>query len=163
MAFLSNFIKILWLAPFALILSLLVAYTKYLKYRDISWYEYLINSLLALIILVSALWPAYNNSLSDDIYLGIMALVFLISWIINRPIVHDFHQYDFKRDYGQSSLFKVINNGLTLVWSLIFISILVFTYVTGERYISALYNLIFLGFFMTYFYPVLYVRGNIKS
>ncbi|PKL01198.1 MAG: hypothetical protein CVV56_02845 [Tenericutes bacterium HGW-Tenericutes-1] len=163
MAFLSNFIKILWVAPFALILTLLTTYTKYLKYRDISWFEYLMNSLLALIVLTSALWPAFNNALSDDIYLGMMALVFLISWIVNKPIVHDFHQYDFKRDYAQSSLFKVINNGLTLVWSLIFISILVFTYVTGERYISALYNLVFLGFFMTYFYPVLYVRGNIKS
>ena len=163
MSFLSNFIKVLWLAPFALILSLLITYTKYLKYRDISWFEYLINSLLALIVLVSALWPAFNNSLSDNIYLGIMALVFLISWIMNKPIVHDFHQYDFKRDYAQSSLFKAINNGLTLVWSMIFISILVFTYVTGERYISALYNLVFLGFFLTYFYPVLYVRGNIKS
>ena len=162
MSFLSNFINMIWLAPFALIISAFVTYAKYLKYRDVTWFEYLFSALLVITILLSALWPEFNKLRSDDPYLGAMALIFLVSWILNKPIVHDFHKYDYKRDYAQSSLFKVINNGLTLVWSILFLSILVFTYVTGERYISALYNLLFLGFFMTYFYPVLYVRGNIK-
>lgn len=162
MSFLSNFINIIWLAPFAFILCLVIMYAKYYKYRDISWFEYVINAILLVIILLAIIWPDFNKLRSDDLYLGSMALVFLISWIINKPIVHDFHQYDYNRDYAQSSLFKAINNGLTLVWSLLFILILAFTYVTGERYVSALYNLLFLGLFMTYFYPLLYVRGNIK-
>jgi len=162
MSFLANYINMIWLSPFALILSLLITYVKNTKYRDISWFEYLINGLLLLVVLLSIVWPDFNKMRLDDPYLGAMALIFLISWIINKPIVHDFHKYDYKRDYAQSSLFKVINNGLTLVWSILFLSILIFTYVTGERYVSALYNLLFLGFFMTYFYPVLYVRGNIK-
>lgn len=162
MSFLSNFINMIWLAPFAFIISMIVTYVKYNKYRDIAWFEYLFNALLLITILMAAIWPAFNKLRSDDPYLGAMALIFLVSWIINKPIVYDFHKYDYKRDYAQSSLFKVINNGLTLVWSVLFLSILAFTYVTSERYISALYNLLFLGFFMTYFYPVLYVRGNIK-
>jgi len=163
MAFLSNYLKVIWLAPFALLLSCIITYVKFIKYRETSWFEYLNDGLLAAFTLMAALWPSFNNLYSDDLFLGIIAFIFLLSWIINKPIVYDFHQYDFKRDYAQTTLFKVINNGLTLVWSIIFSTILIFTYITGERYVSALYNLVFVGFFLTYFYPTIYVRTNIKS
>ncbi len=163
MALLSNFFKVIWLAPIALVLSVILVYAKYMKYRETCWFEYLILILLAASSVGAVVWPAFNNLMSDDYFLGVMAVIFLISWIVNRPIVHYFHQYDYKRDYANTLLFKVINNGLTLVWSLIFASILAFTYVTGERYVTALYNLLFLGVFLTYFYPVLYVRTNIKQ
>jgi len=163
MALLSNFFKVIWLAPVALILSAILVYAKYIKYRETCWFEYLIIFLLSGATLSAALWPAFNNLMSDDYFLGLMAFIFLVSWIFNKPIVHNFHQYDYKQDYANTLLFKVINNGLTLVWSLIFAAILAFTYVTGERYVTALYNLLFLGVFLTYFYPVLYVRTNIKQ
>jgi hypothetical protein len=163
MAFLSNYYKLIWLMPFALVLSCVVTYVKFIKYRETVWFEYLIDALLAIFTLMAALWPDFNNQYNDNLFLAVIALIFLISWIVNKPIVHDFHQYDFKRDYAQTTLFKVINNGLTLVWAIIFASIMIFTYITGVRYVSALYNLVFLGFFLTYFYPVLYVRTNIKS
>ncbi|MDD5294209.1 MAG: hypothetical protein PHW40_07905, partial [Candidatus Izemoplasmatales bacterium] len=70
---------------------------------------------------------------------------------------------DFRQDYADSSLFKVINNGLTFVWAMIFLAILVGTQISGDRYVSSWYNLVFLGFFLTYFYPVIYVRTNIKG
>jgi hypothetical protein len=108
-------------------------------------------------------WPTFNMMLRDDVILGVLGLAFFISWIINRPIVHDFHQFDYRNDYSQTALFKVINNGLALVWALIFFFILGFTYVSGERYVTVLYNMVFLGFFLTYFYPVMYITTNIKD
>ncbi|MCK7485901.1 MAG: hypothetical protein MZU97_10400 [Bacillus subtilis] len=33
----------------------------------------------------------------------------------------------------------------TFVWSFVFLGVLIFTYVTGERYVSALYFLAFVG------------------
>jgi hypothetical protein len=83
----------------------------------------------------------------DDVILGILTLVFFVSWIINRPIVHSFHQFDYRTDYSQTALFKVINNGLTLVWALIFGLILGFTYITGERYVTFCTIWCFSGFF----------------
>ncbi len=160
---LSNFLNLLWLMPIALLLTAGVTYAKYMTYREINGFEFVINGLLLVFSITALFWPKFNQLRSDDLFLGIMAFIFFVSWLINRPIVHDFHHYDFKQDYGQSRLFKVINNGLTLVWSLIFVSILVFTYVTTERYVTALYNLFFLGIFLTYFYPVMYVKTNIKS
>jgi len=92
-----------------------------------------------------------------------MGAAFLGSWIFNRPIVYDFHQYDFKIDYSASLLFRVITNGLTFIWAIVFLGILGLTYVTGERYVSVLYNLVFLGIFLSYFYPILFVKTNITK
>jgi len=163
LAFLSNFLPMVWIAPFAFALSTVLGILKFRTFKKICWFEWLLFTVYVAMTASAFLWPAFNNLLRDDVPLGIMGFVFLVSWIIDRPIVHDFHKFDYRTDYSGTALFKVVNNGLTLVWALIFISILAFTYVTGERYVSVLYNLVFLGIFLTYFYPVLYVATNIKK
>ncbi|MFA5035724.1 MAG: hypothetical protein WC479_00915 [Candidatus Izemoplasmatales bacterium] len=163
MAFLSNYLPLIWLAPFAYGLILITLFFKLRTFKKISWFEIYLLTVGLAVLLMAIFWPTFNNLLRDDYLLGAFASVFLVSWIIDKPIVHDFHQFDYRKDYAQTALFKVINNGLTLVWALIFGTILAFTYVTGERYVSVLYNLIFLGFFLTYFYPVLYITANIKK
>jgi len=162
-AFLNNYIHMLWLSIPALLLTAGFTYLRYRIYHVVSWFEIVINALLFINVGFAIFWPAYNQWHNDDIMLGIMGGLFLFSWVFDRPIVYLFHRFDFRKDYASSSLFKVITNGLTLVWSLIFIGILVMTYVAGVRYVSAIYNLVFLGYFLTYFYPVLYVRTNIKK
>ncbi|MFA5697560.1 MAG: hypothetical protein WC888_03985, partial [Candidatus Izemoplasmatales bacterium] len=163
MSFLSNFLPLIWLAPFAYGLILITMVLKLRTFKKISWFEIYLLTIGLATLMMAIFWPAFNNLLRDDYLLGAFAAVFMVSWVIDKPIVHDFHQFDYRKDYAQTALFKVINNGLTLVWALIFIIILAFTYVTGERYVSVLYNLIFLGLFLTYYYPVLYITANIKK
>jgi len=163
MALLSNFYPMIWLAPFAEGLTLVLTLVKFRIFRKIGWFEWFLNATGIGILLLSIFSPAFNHMYRDDVVLGILALVFFVSWIVNRPIVHNFHQFDYRTDYSQSALFKVINNGLTLVWALIFGLILGFTYVTGERYVTVMYNFVFLGIFLTYFYPVMYITTNIKD
>jgi hypothetical protein len=98
----------------------------------------------------------------DDPALGIMALALMISVFINKPVVYNYTKFDENIDYRSSILFKVISNGLTFVWGFLFLAVLVGTYITGERYVSVLYNLYFVGIFMMYYYPTIYIRTNIK-
>jgi len=163
MALLSNFFPLLWLTPFSTLLIVALTYLKVRTFKKISWFEIYLNVMSVTVLMLSIFWPAFNNWLRDDALLAIVGIAFFVSWVIDKPIVHDFHQFDYRQDYAGTALFKVINNGLTLVWALIFLGILGFTYVTGERYVTVLYNLIFLGYFLTYFYPVMYITTNIKK
>lgn len=163
MSFLTNFILMIWLVPFAFVLSGGITLIKYRVYKQISWFEIFLNLLYLVFLVLSIFVKSFNQIYSDDLFLGVLGGVFFLSWFINRPIVHDFHRFDFRKDYANTRLFKVINNGLTLVWALIFLGILAGTYITGERYVSVLYNLVFLGIFLTYYYPVLYIKTNIKK
>jgi len=162
-AFLSNLFPMIWIAPFALLLSGALVYLKYAMYRKISWFEYGLLGLGVAFTIAAAVWPAFNHLLRDDPILGVLGLSFFVSWFVNRPIVYDFHRYDFRGDYAATALFKVVNNGLNLVWALIFCFILGYAYVAGERYVSVLYYMVFLGIFLTYYYPWMYVKTNIKK
>jgi len=163
MAFLFNYINLIWLAPFAFVLSLGVSFWKYKVLGRPVWFEYFDVGLLFVYVILSIVWPAFNRVHVDDWILLPMGLAFLVAWIINRPIVYLFRQYDYRSDYSSSLLFKVISNGLTFMWALVFLGILGMTYVTGERYVSVLYNLVFFGIFLSYYYPILYVKTNIKK
>jgi len=163
MGLLGNFFPMIWISPFATGLVLIFTILKIRQFKKIAWFEIFLNVAGVAVLLMSIFWPAFNMMLRDDVVLGVLGLAFFISWIINRPIVHDFHQFDYRNDYSQTALFKVINNGLTLVWALIFFFILGFTYISGERYVTVLYNMVFLGYFLTYFYPVMYITTNIKD
>ncbi|MCK7486736.1 MAG: hypothetical protein MZU97_15410 [Bacillus subtilis] len=114
-------------------------------------------------LVLSIIVPAFRNARNDDWFLGSLGLLLFVTGMIEKGVVHAFHKFDYQTDYANSSLFKIICNGLTLVWSFIFLGILIFTYVTGVRYVSALYMFVFLGFFLTYYYPVMYVKTNIKK
>lgn len=162
-AFLSNFIETLWIMPFALVLTGATMYFKMKVFGKPSWFEYFINAVLFVAVILSIFIPDFSKWRSDDIYLTIMGLTFFISWIANRPIVYEFHKHDYRTDYASSYLFRVINNGLTFIWVIVFLGILIMTYVAGARYVSVLYNLVFLGIFLNYYYPILYVKTNIKK
>jgi len=162
-AMLSNWLPMIWIAPFALVLSAALVYLKYALYKEICWFEYVLIGLGVACTASAAAWPAFNHLLRDDPLLSALGLAFFVAWIVDRPIVYDFHKFDVRGDYAATALFKVVNNGLTLVWALIFFTILGFVYVSGERYVTVLYNLVFFGIFLTYYYPWMYVKTNIKK
>jgi len=163
LAFLCNFIDMIWLVPFALGISLAMGYLKWRFFRRISWFEFSWAGIYLAMLFMAIFWQPFNVLHNDDMLLGLMGGMFFISWIINQPIVHDFRKYDYRADYAETKFFKTVNNGMTFVWALIFLLILGGVHVSGDRYVSAWYNLVFLGIFLTYYYPIIYVSTNIKK
>ncbi|MGD9909486.1 MAG: hypothetical protein AB7U79_02645 [Candidatus Izemoplasmatales bacterium] len=162
-SFLTNYIDPIWLMPPALFISGIGIYFRYRLYLKITWFEIFLLATYFVFIMLRIFLPGFRYIYTDSPYLIVMGSTFFISWALNFPVVYDFHRYDFKEDYAHSILFRVINNGLTFLWALVFLGIFVMTFVSGERYVSVLYNFIFLGIFLSYYYPVLYVKTNIKN
>ncbi len=159
---LSNYVNAIYFYPPALALAAVTAILKIKHYEEIYWFDIFINVLLLIGTVLAIFWPTFNQMRFDDPALGIMALALMISVFINKPVVYNYTKFDENIDYRSSILFKVISNGLTFVWGFLFLAVLVGTYITGERYVSVLYNLYFVGIFMMYYYPTIYIRTNIK-
>ena len=159
----SNYVNGIWIYPFALVLGTLVAYFKYKSYEELNWFDIFINAVFLIGLILSISWNAYNTFHFDDHLLGLMALALMVSVFTDRPVVYNYTKFDNNVDYRNSILFKIISNGLTFVWGFLLLAILVGTYITGEQYVSVLYNFYFVGIFFMYFYPVIYVNTNIKK
>jgi len=159
---LSNYIDGIFIYPFALFLTLATVYVKWRAYEEIHWFDVFINITFLTGVILSIFWSTFNNMRFDDPLLGLMSLALLISVFVDRPIVYHYTKFDNSIDYRNSNLFKIISNGLTFVWGFMFLAILVGTYITGQRYVSVLYYLYFLGIFLMYYYPTIYVNTNIK-
>jgi len=157
-----NFVDMIWLAPFALGAVLALGFIRMRLYRKLNWFEYVWAAIYLSMTVMAIFWPQFNTWRNDDALLGLMGGGFFITWLINKPIVYDFRKYDFRQDYADSKLFKVVSNGINFVWALFFLGILAGTYLTGDDYVSAWYNLVFMGIFLTFIYPLIYVRTNIK-
>jgi len=162
-SFLSNFYQNLLIFPFALVLSLLISFIKFKIYERTSWFELIVNFVLAVYTVLSIFVVNFNHMYSDNIFLGLIIFVLMLSVFINQPIVYLYHKFDMSIDYRNTKLFKIITNGLTFIWGFIFLIILGGTYIAGDRYVSVFYSLYFFGIFMTYFYPIIYVRTSIKK
>lgn len=159
---LINYIDGIYIYPTAFILLLLTFYFKYRSYDKIHWFDIFINLIFLGGTIASIFSANFNHLHIDDPLLAIMSITLLISVFINKPVIYHYTKYDHNIDYRNSVLFKVICNGLTFVWGFIFLAILVGTYITGESYVSVLYNFYFLGVFLMYYYPIIYVKTNIK-
>lgn len=160
---LSNYFNAIYFYPPALILMGGITYIKIRTYEKVYWFDIFINFILLVGVVLSIFLKSFNTLMSDDLALGIMALALMISVFSNHPIVLHYTKFDQNIDYRNSTLFKTITNGLTFVWGFIFLTILVGTYITGQRYVSVLYNLYFVGIFLMYYYPIIYVNTNIKK
>lgn len=161
-AFLSNYFDVLYIMPATFVLILGIGYWKRKVLSQTTWFEYVLAAIPLTATAFAIAFPTFNAWHKDDVYLLMVGLTFFVSWIINAPVFHEFHRHDYRFDYANTKLFRVINNGLTFFWSLIYLAIFAIVYISGERYVSVLYNLIFLGIFMSYYYPVMYVKTNIK-
>lgn len=162
-AFLSNFYLNIYIFPAALLLSLLISFVKIKVFEKTSWFEIVLNIVLLAFSALSIFVSRFNSMLSDDIFLGVIILILLVSVFVNRPVVFLYHQFDMNIDYRNTKLFKTITNGLTFIWGFIFMVILGGTYIAGERYVSVFYSFLFMGIFLTYYYPTIYVRTSIKK
>jgi len=162
-ALLTNYINGIFIYPFALLIVGILFFLKFKSYGELYWFDFFIVLIFLTSMIMSIFWPAFNLMRFDDPLLGVMALTLLVSVFVNRPVVYNYSKFDENIDYRNSILFKVISNGLTFVWGFLFLAILVGTYITGQRYVSVLYNLYFVGLFLMFYYPIIYVKTNIKK
>ncbi|MCF7924563.1 MAG: septation protein IspZ [Candidatus Izimaplasma sp.] len=162
-AFLSNHFQGIYIYFSALLLTIAITIYKYKTIRKINVLEYMINIILFVFGVLSIFITRVNEFYSDDILLALLSLTFFGSVIFNRPFVKKYFKYDYNPDFVQTKLFNTITNGLTFIWGFIFLSILLGTFITGERYVSVLYHFVFIGFFLSYYYPTIYVKTSIKK
>ncbi|MBN2540829.1 MAG: hypothetical protein JXB08_04820 [Bacilli bacterium] len=162
-ALLTNYLNGVWIYPIAFGLTLLTTILKIRAYERVYWFDIFINVIFLGASIAAFSSPWVNQLRMDDPLLGVMALALLISVFTNHPVVYHYTKYDQNIDYRGSVLFRVICNGLTFFWGFLFLAILVGTYITGERYVSVLYFFYFLGIFLMYYYPIIYVKTNIKK
>ncbi len=162
-ALLTNYLNGVFIYPGALLLSGLMFYVKYRSYQKLNWFDIFLNGLFFTLTIMAIFWQTFNQYRMDDILLIVMAVTLLASVAFNRPVVFNYTKFDRNIDYRNSVLYKVITNGLTFFWAVVMLAIIVGTYIAGERYVSVLYNLYFIGVFLMFFYPVIYVRTNIKQ
>jgi hypothetical protein len=162
-AFLSNYIGNIYIFPAAFVLSVIISVVKYRLYYNINWFEIVMNVSLLTYAILSIFVKKFNVMTNDDIFLGFMVLVLFTSVFVNNPVVYLYHQFDMNIDYRNTKLFKIITNGLTFIWGFLFLLIIGGTYIAGERYVSVFYSFLFLGIFLTYYYPAIYVRTSIKK
>jgi hypothetical protein len=162
-AFLSNYFNNIYIFPLAFVLTLIVTYIKFKIFESISWFEIVLNLGLLAFSVLSVFVSWFNTMLSDNIFLGFIVLVLLLSVLINQPVVFLYHQFDMKIDYRNTKLFKIISSGLSFIWGFLFLIILLGTYLIGNDYLSMFYSFLFFGILLTYYYPMIYVRTSIKK
>ncbi len=162
-AFLANYLLGVYIyLPTFLVISSIVA-IKYYFVKRMYVYDLCILFVFLVLGVLSFILNYVNAFYSDNLVLIPMIGILFVSVIINRPYVMNYLKYDYTKEYVNTKLFLAITNGISFIWGFIFLTILFGPFFTGERHVSVLYNLVFLGFFLSYYYPTMYVKTSIKK
>ena len=159
---LANYHNYLIVAPISLVLIGIISYLKFRKLNYISWFDIVCLSLYFVLSIVS-IFVTQLNTLQDSSYTTLFfALVLLISWLANKPILFGYIKYDYRTDYTRTRLFKQMAGGLTFIWGFFFavVSVMSFTMITS--YSSLSYYLSVFALYLMYYYPTSYIKGNIE-
>lgn len=148
--------------PVAIMLLALVIYKK-IKIKHMNAIEIILISLFFGLGISSIFLESVNTFKGDQIILIPTLVLLFISVIINKPFLKHYMKYDYSEDFVYTNLFQSITNGLTFLWVIIFLMIVIGPFFTGERYVSVWYNLVFAGMFLSYFYPSIYINTSIKK
>lgn len=162
-AFLMNYYSGVYiLLPVLVLLGGLMG-VKYYFTKTINAYEIMVL-IIYTVIGVGSFWIDYINQPSQDQLIIVpISIILFMSVILNKPIVYKYLIYDYSKEYIRTSLFKSITNGISFIWGFIFLTILFGPFFSGEAYVSVYYYFIFVGMFMSFYYPSLYIRTSIKK
>ncbi|QWB99989.1 DMT family transporter [Mycoplasmatota bacterium] len=162
-AFLANYLQGVYIYLPAFLLSGLLVGIKYRLVKKI----YVLDLLMTIVYLIlgglSFIFDYVNVFYGDHLLLIPIVVILFTSVIFNKPFVMNYLKYDYTKEFVHTKLFLAITNGLSFIWGVIFLTILLGPFFTGERYVSVLYNFVFLGFFLSYYYPTMYVKTSIKK
>jgi hypothetical protein len=162
-AFLANYFMGIYIYLPAFLLSLAVVAAKHYFVKKIYAFDIFVLVMFLTLGVLSFIIDYVNTFYSDNLVLIPVIAILFISVIINKPYAMNYLKYDYSKEYVNTKLFLAITNGLSFIWGFIFLTILFGTFFSGERYVSVLYNLVFLGFFLSYYYPTMYVKTSIKK
>ncbi|MFK5882760.1 MAG: hypothetical protein QM489_00230 [Candidatus Izemoplasma sp.] len=159
----SNFVDYLIISPIFLIGLGVLTYFKYRTLKAINVFDYFSIGVMLAVFIVSIFVSDFNklhNSFYGEI---VISLYWLGTWIINKPVAFDYTKFDYRTDYTTTKLFKTMSGGLTFIWGGLFLIIAGTNVLTGQEYSALGYYLIIFGYYLTYFYPNLYIKGNINK
>jgi len=159
----ADFFNYIFVAPATLLVFGGIVYWKHRILKFISIFEYFTLGVYFGISILSIFIPEVNKLHDSSYGMLLFSLFLLTSWLINQPIAFNFIRYDYRTDYTKTKLFKKMCGGLTFIWGVIFLSIAGFEFVLDSSYATLSYYMIILGYFLTYYYPNVYIKSNIDD
>lgn len=160
---LANYHPYVIISPSAMVLLGGFVYLKKAWLGKILAFDIFAIALYGVLLVVSLFVPEVNY-LKDSTYTMLLfALYWLFSWLINRPIAYGFFAHDYRTDYIRTRLFLSMTGGITFIWGMIFLIIAFLGLILDQTYSSLSYYLVFVGFYLTYYYPKSYVKGTIDQ
>ncbi len=160
---LANYHPYVIISPVTMTLLGVLIYLKNKWLQKILIFDIFAVSLYAVLLIVSLFVPQVNE-LKDSTYTMVLfSLYWLISWLINKPVAYGYFAHDYRTDYIRTRLFLSMTGGLTFIWGMIFLIIAFLGIILEQTYSSLSYYLVFVGFYLTYYYPKSYVKGTIDK
>lgn len=160
---LANYHNYLIVAPITFVLLGSILIYKYKKLKLINLFEIMFTSLY-LVIAITSIFVAPLNELKDSKYMIlILAIYWLFSWLVNKPIAFAYIRHDYRTDYTRTKFFKSMAGGLTFIWGVVFLAIAGLSFSLTQSFAALTYYLAVLGLYLTYYYPNSYIKGTIDK
>ena len=160
---LANYHPYVIISPVTIVLLGGLVYLKKVWLEKVLLFDLFAIGLYAILLILSLFIPEVNT-LKDSTYTMLLfSLYWLVSWLINRPIAYGFFAHDYRTDYIRTRLFLSMTGGITFIWGMIFLIITFLGLILDQTYSSLSYYLVFVGFYLTYYYPKSYVKGTIDQ
>jgi prolycopene isomerase len=160
---LSNYHNNIYLAPLTMLIFGGTVYLKYRIFNKISVFEYFVLGLYFIIGILSIFIPVVNQVKDAKYTLIVFTLYLLITWLINRPLALWYIRHDYRTDYTRTKLFIKMSGGLTFIWGVTFLVILIMDFMVIRSYASLGYYLLPLAIYLSLYYPSSYITGYIDS
>lgn len=158
---LANYHFNLIIAPATMLIFGATVYLKYWLLKRISVFEYVVLGLYFIIGVVSIFVPYVNNIKDAKYTLIFFSSYLMITFLINRPIALYYIRHDYRTDYTRTKLFTKMSGGLTFIWAMTFLVILILDFSLDRSFASLGYYLIPMAFYLSIFYPSSYITGYI--
>ncbi len=158
---LANYHFNLIIAPATIVIFGSTVYLKYRLFQKISVFEYFVLGLYFIIGVLSIFIPEVNNVKDAKYTLIIFTLYLLVTWLVNRPVALYYIRHDYRTDYTRTKLFTKMSGGLTFIWGVVFLAILIMDFALIRSYASLGYYLIPLAMYLSLYYPSSYITGYI--
>lgn len=158
---LANYHLNLIIAPTTLAIFGATVYFKFRLFKQISIFEYFVMGLYFIIGVLSIFIPELNELKDAKYTLIIFTLYLLTTWFINYPVAYNYIRHDYRTDYTRTKLFVKMSGGLTFIWGVTFLVILILDFLFIRSYASLGYYLIPLALYLSFYYPSSYITGYI--
>ncbi|MEC9484712.1 MAG: NAD(P)-binding protein [Candidatus Izemoplasma sp.] len=156
---LGNYHLYIYLAPLTLLAFGSTVYYKYRKLDKITLFEYVVMGIYLLLSVISIFIEEVNYLKDSSYTLMFFTVYFIGTWLINYPIALGYIRHDYRIDYTRTKLFQMMSGGLTFIWGVTFLVVLVADLMIDQSYAALFYYLVPLALYLSFYYPSNYIRG----